>query len=139
MGQDDSPALNLLGLAASTYETAQGALIELDHDRINRPLQAGRSGLIVRAGGVLSGPVPLALRLAYAFTGRTPLRRAAAVCSLAGSLLTRIGWVEAGKASAKDHALPLEAKRDRSFGATRSRPLASNYTEQSNPSSNEAR
>jgi Polysulphide reductase, NrfD len=109
VGHEESSPLNLLGLAASTYETAQGALIELDHDRTNRPLQAGKSGLIVRVGGVLSGPVPLALRLAYAFTGRKRLRRAAALCSLAGSLLTRIGWVEAGKASAKDHALPLEA------------------------------
>lgn len=115
MGHDDSRALNVLGIAASAYETAQGAVIEKERDRINRPLQAGMSGLIVRSGGILSGPIPLALRLAYSFTGRTTLRRAAAVCSLAGSLLTRIGWIEAGKASAKDHLLPLGESVNRSI------------------------
>ena len=114
MGHTQSNALNLLGVAASAYETVQSALIEKDRDRVNRPLQGGLSGTIVRIGGLLSGPLPFALRLAYAVTGRTRLRRAAAICGLAGSLLTRIGWVEAGKASAKDYVLPLEPRGDRS-------------------------
>jgi len=108
MGHDNT-SLNALGLAASAYETAEGAIIELTRDRINRPLQRGKSGLIVRLGGVLSGPAPFALRLAYALTGNRGLRKAAAVCSVAGSLLTRFGWVEAGKASARDHVLPLKS------------------------------
>ena len=107
----DTRSLNMLGLAASAYETAEGAMIELTPDRANRPLQCGKSGLIVRLGGVLSGPIPFALRLAYALTGNRRLRKAASVCSVAGSLLTRFGWVEAGKASARDHVIPLQAPR----------------------------
>ena len=108
MGHDDSGPLSVLGLAASAYETAQGAIIELNRNRTNWPLQRGKSGLIVRLGGVLSGPVPLILRLGYALTGQKRLRRAAALSSIAGSLLTRFGWIEAGKASARDYALPLQ-------------------------------
>jgi hypothetical protein len=93
-------ALNLLGIAAAAVETAVGAVHETDPDPVYEPLKRGRSGAIVRTGGVLSGPVPLVLRLLGA-------RKAAAVSSLAGSLLTRFGWVEAGKASADDPSLPL--------------------------------
>jgi hypothetical protein len=107
-GHDDSRALNLLGISASCYEVAEGALLESKRHRVNEPLRKGWSGAIVRAGGVLSGPVPLALRLAYAVSGNKKLRRAAAWSSVAGSLLTRFGWVHAGRASARDHRIPLE-------------------------------
>jgi hypothetical protein len=108
MGHDDSRALNLLGIAASSYEVAEGVLLEGKRHRINEPLHKGWSGAMVRAGGVLSGPLPLALRLAYAVSGNKKLRRAAAWSSVAGSLLTRFGWVQAGRASARDHRIPLE-------------------------------
>ena len=107
-GQDDSRALNLIGISASCYEVAEGLLLERKRHRINEPLRKGWSGAIVRAGGVLSGPVPMALRLAYAVSGKKKLRRAAAWSSIAGSLLTRFGWVHAGRASARDHRIPLE-------------------------------
>jgi hypothetical protein len=107
-GQDDSRALNLLGISASCYEVAEGLLLERKRHRINEPLRKGWSGAMVRAGGVLSGPVPMALRLAYAVSGNKKLRRAAAWSSIAGSLLTRFGWVHAGRASARDHRIPLE-------------------------------
>ena len=93
-------ALNLLGLAAAAAETTVGAVHETDPDPVYGPLKRGRSGAIVRTGGVLSGPVPLVLRLLGA-------RKAAALSALAGSLLTRFGWVEAGKASADDPSLPM--------------------------------
>lgn len=112
MGHDDSRALNMLGMAASGYETMEGAVIESKQDRINKPLKTGKSGLIIRLGGVLSGPVPLLLRLGYALTGNKKMRRAAAICSITGSLLTRFGWVEAGKVSARDSVLPLTAHYD---------------------------
>ena len=35
-------------------------------------------------------------------------RRAAAVAAIAGSLLTRYAWVEAGKVSARDPRVPLQ-------------------------------
>lgn len=94
-------ALQALGIAAAAVETAVGAVHETSAERVYEPLKRGRSGAIVRTGGVLSGPVPLLLRLFGA-------RKAAAVSSLVGSLLTRFGWVEAGKASADDPAIPLQ-------------------------------
>jgi len=59
---------------------------------------------------VLSGPAPLSLRLAAQFSGSRKMRRAACWAALAGSLLTRYGWMQAGKASAQDWRLPLEAE-----------------------------
>ncbi len=108
LGSDDSRALNLLGIGASAYEVYEGFELERKRDRVNEPLHQGLSGAIVRAGGVLSGPVPLGLRIAYALTGNTKFRRAAAWSSIAGSLFTRFGWVHAGRASARDHRIPLE-------------------------------
>ena len=112
MGHDDSRALNLLGLLASSTETYEGFRIETDSDRTLDPLKHGVSGWITRLGGVLSGPVPLALRL---LGWRSPqLRRWAAISGIAGSLLTRYGWVAAGHSSAQNWRLPLEvADRER--------------------------
>src|SRR6185369_6255147 len=103
LGHDDSRAMNLLGIAASAYEVYEGIDLETRRDIVNEPVHKGLSGAIVRTGGVLSGPVPLGLRLAYAITGNWKFRRAAAWSSIAGSLLTRFGWIQAGHASAKDH------------------------------------
>ena len=108
LGHEDSRALNLLGIAASTFECYEGIEVEIRRDRVNEPLHKGLSGTIVRAGGILSGPVPLALRLGSLITGNMKLRRAACWSSLVGSLLTRFGWVQAGHASAKDHRIPLQ-------------------------------
>jgi Polysulphide reductase, NrfD len=106
LGHDDSRALNLLGLLSAGMETWEGFNLERERDRVLRPLKRGPSGWITRAGGVLSGPLPLALRL---LGRRSPsLRRAAAWCGVAGSLLTRIGWVAAGRASADDWRIPLD-------------------------------
>jgi hypothetical protein len=112
LGSENSSALNLLGMSASAYEIYEGFELETKRDRVNEPLHKGWSGAIVRAGGVLSGPVPMGLRIAYAVTGNIKLRRAAAWSSIAGSLLTRFGWVQAGKASARDHRVPLELPED---------------------------
>jgi hypothetical protein len=100
-------SLNHLGMAASLFEVYQGIALETRRTRANEPVHKGRSGAIVRAGGTLSGPVPLVLRLLYAITGNNGFRRAASWSSLAGSLLTRYGWIDAGHASAKDHRIPL--------------------------------
>lgn len=100
-------ALNLMGVAASSYEVYEGFELEAKRNRVNEPLRKGWSGATVRAGGLLSGPLPLGLRIAYAITGNRKLRKAAGWSSIAGSLLTRFGWVQAGRASARDHRLPL--------------------------------
>ncbi|MGC2694187.1 MAG: NrfD/PsrC family molybdoenzyme membrane anchor subunit [Candidatus Angelobacter sp.] len=108
LGHDNSRALNLMGVAASAYEVYEGFELETQGGHVNEPLRKGWSGAMVRAGGVLSGPLPLALRIAYAVTGNKMLRRTAAWSSIAGSLLTRFGWVQAGCASTRDHRIPLE-------------------------------
>jgi hypothetical protein len=108
MGHNDSRALNLLGIAASGFEVYEGIEVETRRDEVSEPLHKGLSGTIVRAGGILSGPVPLALRIGALVTGNPKLRRAASWSSLIGSMLTRFGWIQAGHASAKDHRIPLQ-------------------------------
>ena len=88
-------ALNRIGIGAAVVETAVGWYLETRKDATLSALREGESGQLARAAGVLSGPLPLALRL---FAGRSPTaRRAAAVSTMAGSLLTRVAWVQAGK------------------------------------------
>ncbi len=115
LGNDTSPALNRLGIVASAMETYEGYHLEMRRDPIvNAPLKHGASGWITRMGGVLSGPVPLILRVAAEFVGvenSRNLRRIAAASSIVGSICTRFGWVRAGHESAKDWRLPLQEKQ----------------------------
>jgi hypothetical protein len=94
-------ALHRLGTAAAAAELAIAALQEMDPDPALAPLREGASGGLVRAGAALAGPLALVLRLAGA-------RRLAALAAVAGSLVTRYAWIEAGKASARDPVVPLE-------------------------------
>jgi hypothetical protein len=96
----DEPALNALSLAAAAFETYMGIEIESSDDIESEPLRHGLTGITTRIGGFFSGPLPLALRLFGIRSKRA--RRAAAASALLGSLLTRIAWIEAGKASARD-------------------------------------
>jgi hypothetical protein len=111
MGHTRSRALQALGLGAAVFETWEGVRIEgRTHSHLD-PLKHGRSGWITRGGGLLSGPLPTALRIASAFSGRNrsrSLRRWAAISSIAGSLITRYAWIEAGHASARNWRAPLE-------------------------------
>src|SRR5215831_6719057 len=67
MGHRKNRALQALGLGAAIFETWEGLRIEgRSHYQLD-PLKHGSSGLITRTGGVLSGPLPLALRLASLF------------------------------------------------------------------------
>ena len=72
-------ALNGLALGAAAFETYIG--FELERKGVKTDL--------LRLGGVLSGPLPLALRLLGA-------RRVASAAQLAGSLITRFAWVKLG-------------------------------------------
>ena len=103
MGNDENRALQGLGVGAAIVECLEGLRLESRSEPSLAPLKSGASGAIVRAGGMLSGPVPLALRIASIVLGgrqSRKLRRLAAVSAIAGSLLTRIGWVHAGHVSA---------------------------------------
>jgi hypothetical protein len=96
-----SSALNSLGLGAALFESAAEFALHGSKEPESKPM---RSGTIARVAGALSGPIPLLLRLLGA-------RRLAAASTLAGSLATRIAWVEAGKASAADIGVALDGKR----------------------------
>ncbi|MCU1310734.1 MAG: Polysulfide reductase, NrfD [Candidatus Angelobacter sp.] len=110
MGHDDSPALNVLGIGASAVESYEGVQLEFKRDSVNRPLKHGLTGWTTRLGSVLAGPVPLALRIIASASGSRRLRRAAAWSSIAGSILTRVGWIYAGHESARDWRIPLQIK-----------------------------
>jgi hypothetical protein len=112
MGNRRSRALELLGLGAALFECWEGLRIEARRNPALDPLKHGPSGTVTRIGGLLSGPVPAALRLLTLFSGRRSgsLRKAAAISAVAGSLLTRIAWVQAGHVSARDWRLPLEVR-----------------------------
>jgi len=96
----DEQALNVLALAAAAFETYTGIEIESDRSIDSDPLRHGITGTTTRIGGFFSGPLPLVLRLLGIRSKRA--RRAAAASALLGSLITRVAWIEAGKASAAD-------------------------------------
>jgi hypothetical protein len=110
MGHRRSRALNLLGLTSALWESWQGLHLESRREEALEPLKRGPSGWVTRVGGVMSGPLPLMLRLLAGASGeRAPrLRRWAAISGVAGSLLTRYGWMAAGRASARNWRLPLQ-------------------------------
>ncbi len=117
-GHEKSRALQMLGLGAAIFECWEGWKIESDREDVTAPLRGGPSGWTIRAGGVLSGPIPLALRLLSMFAGKRQartFRRMAAVSAVSGSLLTRIAWIYAGHISARDWRQPLEIPREPSF------------------------
>ena len=118
MGNNKSRALQALGLGAALFECWAGLRIETRHSPGLEPLKHGGSGRLTRAGGLLSGPLPAALRLMSLFSGsgnRRSLRKAAAVSAVTGSLLTRIAWIYAGHVSARDWRLPLEINTSNTF------------------------
>ena len=112
---NQSEALHRIAIGAAAVETCMGMVIELDSAAATDPLRSGTSGAAMRGAGLLSGPIPLALRL-LSLRGKhqkRELRLAAAISSLAGSLLTRWAWIHAGTVSAKDSSVPLRLERRR--------------------------
>lgn len=94
--------LYIIGLAAAAIETGVGVWLELGPEtRINAPLRQGRPGAMMRGAALLTGPVALVARV----LGPVGL---AAVAFLAGSLLSRYGWMEAGRRSALEPAAVLD-------------------------------
>ncbi len=113
-GEDDSQALNVLGLISAAFESWEGVDLLRTRARELRVTKSGLSGFLIQLAGALSGPVPIGLRLASLFLKDSKtLRRCAALSGIAGSLLMRYGWVNAGKASSRDWKIPLDIKEDR--------------------------
>jgi len=110
-GHERNRALQMLGLGAAIFECWEGLRIESNEAASPNPLKDGYTGALTRAGGILSGPIPLTLRLLSMVSGKHragKLRRAAAISSIGGSLLTRIAWIAAGHVSARNWREPLE-------------------------------
>jgi len=97
-------------LGGATLDNEENYL-ESGGKHVNDPLRHGPSGTVTRLGGALSGPLPASPRLLSLLSRskrRARLRRWAALSAVAGSFLTRVGWIQAGHASARDWRRPLE-------------------------------
>jgi hypothetical protein len=98
-------ALNLLGFYAAAIETALLIWLKVDkHGAADGAIHEHGSGWLIRSGEVLSGPLALVLR----FFGLIPW---AAISFLAGALVSRIGWIAAGKVSGADPESVFAAQR----------------------------
>ncbi|HTY84342.1 MAG TPA: NrfD/PsrC family molybdoenzyme membrane anchor subunit [Silvibacterium sp.] len=102
------PATQFIGVAAAAIETLLGVHFELSRLPVNAPLHRGKSALAFRIAGTMAGPGALLLRLLF---DSIPGRRAAAICFLAGTLLSRYAWIWAGVASAKDPEVVFQLQR----------------------------
>ena len=102
------PPTQLIGLAAAAIETLLGVHFELSRLPVNAPLHRGKSAIAFRIAGVMAGPGALILRLV---SDTAPARRGAAICFLAGTLLSRYAWIWAGRASAIDPEALFQIQR----------------------------
>lgn len=96
--------LAAIGWLAASAMTAIGIYSEFDRrGAVDRALRHGRGGWLLR-GGHLAAPLALLARA----LGVPPL---AAALFLLGSLLSRFGWIEAGRSSALDPEATLAEQR----------------------------
>ena len=88
-------ALNRIGIGAALVETPSVPISRSATALATPRWKAARPQRSRATAGVLAGPLPLALRL---LASRSPTaRRLAAASTIAGSLLTRLAWVRAGR------------------------------------------
>lgn len=112
-GSSRSSALNALGLFSAALESWEGIDLLRTHNRAVGPAKQHLSGVLIQAAGILSGPLPIVLRILAAPRRRTRLlRRAAAWCGILGSLCMRYGWVHAGTLSSRDWKIPLQIQTE---------------------------
>jgi len=89
-------ALYALGMVAAIIETLLWIWLEFDKNGpADRALHRGSTGWLIRGGAVLCGPLPIVLRL-------TNFVSLAAIAFLLGALLSRFGWIAAGRVSGRD-------------------------------------
>jgi hypothetical protein len=88
--------LNAIGFCAAGIESALFIWLTINrHGAADRALHEGAVGWLIRGGEILTGPLALILR----FTGLVPL---AAISFLLGALMSRFGWIAAGRVSGRD-------------------------------------
>ncbi len=85
-----------IGMLAAAIEIILWIWLEIDrHGAADRALHEGGAGWLIRGGKFFSGPLPIILRL----TNLVPL---AAISFLLGALISRFGWIAAGRISGRD-------------------------------------
>jgi hypothetical protein len=88
--------LNAIGFLAAAAEALVAlCLLIRRHGAADRALHAGHSGWLIQSAEILAGPLALLLRA----IDLIPL---AAISFLFGALLSRFGWIAAGKISGRD-------------------------------------
>jgi hypothetical protein len=99
------PALFALGCAASIVETFLWILLEMErHGAADRAIREGKSGWMIRAASLCTGPLPIICRIGgWIFP--------AAALFTVGGVLSRFGWIAAGKASGRDPEAVLAEQR----------------------------
>ena len=103
------PATQYMGIAASSAELIIATIIELRDRYVDRPLREGRAGFLVRGGAILAGPISLLLRVLPEHN--LHLHEIAALCFVAGALVSRYGWIAAGRVSALDPQALFQIQR----------------------------
>jgi hypothetical protein len=97
--------LNAIGFFAAGVESALLVWLTIDkHGAADRAIHEHGSGWLIRIGEILTGPLALVLR----FFSFIPL---AAISFLIGVLVSRFGWIAAGKVSGSDPEAVFAAER----------------------------
>jgi hypothetical protein len=98
-------ALNAIAMTVAAVETGVGVWIEIDRQSATaHAIHRGTPGLLLRAAALLTGPVPLILRI----FDSVPI---AGVCFLVGAVASRYGWVFAGRFSARDPEATIASQK----------------------------
>lgn len=98
-------ALNFLGFYAAGVESLLLIWLSVNkHGVADRAVHRDSSGWLIRIGEILNGPLALVLR----FFGLVPF---AAISFLVGALISRFGWIAAGKVSGSDPESVFAAER----------------------------
>jgi len=105
-------ALNAIALFVAAAETVVGIWLEIARQGATaRAIHDRTPGLLLRIAALLTGPVPLVMRI----VGWVPI---AAVCFLIGAVSSRYGWVFAGRFSARDPEETIATQNRQSWGIT---------------------
>jgi len=97
--------LNAIGFFAAGVESALLVWLTIDkHGGADRAIHEHGSGWLIRIGEILTGPLALVLRL-------FSLVPFAAISFLIGALVSRFGWIAAGKVSSSDPESVFAAER----------------------------
>jgi Polysulphide reductase, NrfD len=97
--------LYALGMVIAIIETLLWIWLELDRNgSADRALHLGSTGWLILGGAILCGPLSILLRL-------TNLISLAAIAFLLGALLSRFGWIAAGRDSGRDPEAVFAAQK----------------------------